>query len=110
MSLQSDQDAPQVCFDDARARGEILERNRIREAAKLPALSVEEQLQRMRAVYDQKIYALATERGCRAETFGPDEKTRWRSRVVTYGLSLRRWSSLSRQSSEDNADVVSQPV
>jgi hypothetical protein len=53
MSLQSDQDAPQVCFDDARARGEILERNRIREAAKLPALSVEEQLQRMRAVYDQ---------------------------------------------------------
>ena len=53
MSLQSYQRAPQVGFDDARARAEVLERNLIREAAKLPALSVEEQLQRMRAVYDQ---------------------------------------------------------
>jgi hypothetical protein len=53
MSLQSYQRAPQVGFDDARARAEVLERNLIREAAKLPALSVEEQLRRMRAVYDQ---------------------------------------------------------
>ena len=53
MSLLSDQRAPQVGFDDARVRAEVLDRNRIREAAKLPALSVEEQLQRMRAVYDQ---------------------------------------------------------
>jgi len=102
MSLQSDQDAPQVCFDDARARGKIFERNRIREAAKLPALSVEEQLQRMRAVYDQKIYALATERGCRAETFGPDEKTRRQSRVGTYGLSLRWWLSILCKGSKDH--------
>jgi hypothetical protein len=35
------------------ARAEVLDRNRIREAAKLPALCVEEQLRRMRAVYDQ---------------------------------------------------------
>jgi hypothetical protein len=46
MSLQSYQRAPQVGFDDARARAEVLERNLIREAAKLPALSVEEQLRR----------------------------------------------------------------
>jgi hypothetical protein len=53
MSLQSDQDAPQVGFDDGSARAEVLDRNRIREAAKLPALSVEEQLQRMKAAYDK---------------------------------------------------------
>jgi hypothetical protein len=53
MSLESDRDSPQVGFDDARARAEVLDRNRIREAAKLPALSVEEQLQRMKAAYDQ---------------------------------------------------------
>jgi hypothetical protein len=53
MSLQSDRDLPQVGFDDARARAAIGERNRIREAAKLPALSVKEQLQRMKAAYDQ---------------------------------------------------------
>jgi hypothetical protein len=53
MSLQSDQDARQVGFDDARARAVIVERNRIRETAQLTALSVEEQLQRMKAAYDQ---------------------------------------------------------
>jgi hypothetical protein len=53
MSIQSDQHAPQVGFDDARARAEILERNRIREAVKLPALSVKEQLQKMMVAYDQ---------------------------------------------------------
>jgi hypothetical protein len=54
MSLQSDRDSPQVGFDDARARAEVLERNLIREAAKLPVLSVKEQLQRMKNAYDQK--------------------------------------------------------
>jgi hypothetical protein len=49
MSLQSDQD-----FDEARAKAEVLDRNRVRAAAKLPALSVEDQLQRMKAAYDQK--------------------------------------------------------
>jgi hypothetical protein len=53
MSFRSDQRAPQVRFDDAWARAEVWDRNRIREAAKLPALSVEEQLQRMKAAYDQ---------------------------------------------------------
>jgi hypothetical protein len=52
MSLKPEQDLPQG-FDDARAKAEVLDRNRIREAAKLLALSVEEQLQRMRAVYNQ---------------------------------------------------------
>ena len=53
MSLQSDQDAPQVGFDDARARAEVFDRNLIRAAAKLPVLSVEEQLERMKTAYDQ---------------------------------------------------------
>jgi hypothetical protein len=48
MSVQSDQD-----FDEPRAKGEVLDRNRIRQAAKLPALSVEEQLQRMKAAHDK---------------------------------------------------------
>jgi hypothetical protein len=49
MTLQSDQD-----FDEARAKAEVLDRKRVRAAAKLPALSVEDQLQRMKAAYDQK--------------------------------------------------------
>ena len=50
MSLRSDQRAG---FDDARARAEVFDRNLIRAAAKLPVLSVEEQLERMKTAYDQ---------------------------------------------------------
>lgn len=45
---------------------------------------------------------LAAERGCRAETFGPDEKTRRRSRVATNGLSVRRWLSFLSNGSKDH--------
>jgi hypothetical protein len=53
MSLKPEQDFPLVGFDDARARSEVLEGNRIRQAAKLPALAVDQELQRMKAAYDQ---------------------------------------------------------
>jgi hypothetical protein len=53
MTLHPDQNDPQSDFDEARARAVIVERNRIRETAQLPALSVEEQFQRIKAAYDQ---------------------------------------------------------
>jgi hypothetical protein len=40
-------------FDEARAKATIGERNRTRETAKLPPLSVKQELQRMKAAYDQ---------------------------------------------------------
>jgi hypothetical protein len=53
ITLHPDQNDPQSDVDEARARAVIVERNRIRETAQLPALSVEEQFQRMKAAYDQ---------------------------------------------------------
>jgi hypothetical protein len=53
MTLHSKKNDPLNDFDEARAKATIGERNRIREAAKLPALSVKQELQRMKAAYDQ---------------------------------------------------------